>query len=257
MKKLALILSIFALAANVFAQSDKADKSGKQPDKTAAQTAKPAAVPVKANATPLELAQAALAAHGGDKFKNFKSMTQIGSAELTAPGSTQTLAASFKLVVSGEKTRMDINSAFFNFQQIFDGQSLYSSTGGSDVPNLNRLSLFVLNKAETAGYTLSALPDKKKRRSFRITTPEDYKIDFYLDAANGQVTGYEARFMVRDREITTSVEIDKYREVEGILVPEKYSQRLEFGQITSYASFKAKEILLNTTVADDVFTIPQ
>jgi hypothetical protein len=55
--------------------------------------------------------------------------------------------------------------------------------------------------------------------------------------------------------ITTSVVIDKYRIVDGVTVPEKYSQRFDLGQMTAYADFKAKEILINSPVADDVFTI--
>jgi len=55
--------------------------------------------------------------------------------------------------------------------------------------------------------------------------------------------------------VTTSVEIDKVREVAGVKIPEKYAQRFDLGQLTLYATFKAQEILVNSAVSDDVFVI--
>lgn len=255
-KKCFALIFAAALSANSFAQSDK-PKSVQPPSAvtSAAPTGKTAQI--KTDATPLELARIAVAAHGGDKFKNIKSLTQIGTVEVTAPNSTQSLPATYKLILSGEKSRFEINSAFFNFQQIYDGETLYSSLGNGEIPAFGRLGINLLAKIETDGYTVSAVADKKKRRSFRVTTPENYTVDFYLDSATGQIAGYDIKFTARSREITSSVEIDRYRSVEGVFVPEKYAQRLEFGQITSYASFKAKEILVNNEIADDVFALPQ
>jgi len=53
---------------------------------------------------------------------------------------------------------------------------------------------------------------------------------------------------------STSVDISKYREVEGVSVPEKYSQRFDLGQLVVYGDFKTKDILLNTELSPDVFT---
>jgi hypothetical protein len=55
------------------------------------------------------------------------------------------------------------------------------------------------------------------------------------------------------RIVTTSVEVDKLRVVDGITIPEKYAQRFNTEQITIYADFKAKEILVNSAVDDEVF----
>ncbi len=60
---------------------------------------------------------------------------------------------------------------------------------------------------------------------------------------------------MRGRTITTSVEINKVRDVDGVKVPERYAQRFETGQLTIYADFKAKEILANSAVADKIFAI--
>jgi len=49
--------------------------------------------------------------------------------------------------------------------------------------------------------------------------------------------------------------IDKLRVVDGVSVPEAYAQRFDTEQITVYADFKTKDILVNTEVADDVFSL--
>ena len=142
------------------------------------------------------------------------------------------------------------------FKQIYDGQQTYSSTGDVSLPPINRLGLPLLPKIEEKDYVVAALPDaKKKKAGFRITSPEGYYTDFFVDEKTGQVKGYEASYEVGGRTITTAVEIDKVREVEGVKVPEKYAQRFETGNLTIYANFKAKDIQVNTTIADDVFTM--
>jgi hypothetical protein len=107
---------------------------------------------------------------------------------------------------------------------------------------------------EQQGYIVAALPDKsKKRTGFRITSPEGYFTDFFVDEKNGEVKEYEAAYDFNGRNVTTSVEIKKLRDVDGVKVPEKYYQRFELGFATIYADFKAKDILVNSEVADDVF----
>jgi hypothetical protein len=48
--------------------------------------------------------------------------------------------------------------------------------------------------------------------------------------------------------------VDKYKVVDGISVPERYSQRFDLGPITAYANFKAKDILINSKKDVTVFT---
>lgn len=254
MKQLLLIFCLAASALAVNAQQDKSKEKPKTADKTATAPASKT-VSIKPDATPLELAKAAIAAHGGDKFKNAKTIIQRGSVEATAPGSAQAVPAAYAVVTKGDKFRFEITSQFFNFLQIFDGDQLYSSIARFDVPPINRMGFVLLTRAEDTGYTVSALPDKKKRRGFRISSPDGYSSDYYIDSATGQVLSYEAKFAVDGREITTSVENDKFRDVNGVLLPERYSQRLQLGANTFYASFKAKDILVNSEIADDVFVM--
>ncbi len=256
-----LLLSVFIWCSgvNVFAQNQqpKSNQNLTKTEKMAGVSSPAKSILIKPDATPLDLARAALQAHGGEKFKAMKSLTEIGTADVSMPGSVQSMTVGYKLIMAGDKFRFEINSPLANFEQIYDGENLYSSRGGSDIPPLSKLGINLIAKAEDKGYSVSALPDKKKRRGFRITTPEGYSTDFYLDPTTAQVMSFEAKFTVRDREVSTAVEHDKFREVEGVLVPEKFSQRFDVGGNTFYASFKAKEVLVNAAIADDVFAMPQ
>lgn len=88
-----------------------------------------------------------------------------------------------------------------------------------------------------------------------MTSPDAFYTDFYIDDKTSQIKGYNSSYQINGRTVTTSVEIDKYRDVDGVIVPEKYAQRFDTEQITIYANFKAKEILVNSKLTDDVFTI--
>ena len=245
MKHIKIFFLVLVFAASVLAQTDK-DKKPTEKDKPATANLKTAA--------PLELAKAALAAHGGDKFKNMKTLVVRGTADVSGSPST-TFPATFAMIYSGDKYRLEISNPVTPFKQIYDGQQTVSSVAGFSLPPINRLGLPLLPKIEDKDFTVSTLPDAKKKRSgFRITSPEGYYTDFFVDEKTGQVKSYEASYELNGRTITTAVEIDKFREVEGVKVPERYSQRFETQGLTIYANFKAKEILVNSTVADDVFS---
>jgi hypothetical protein len=246
MKNITSLAIVLVLAASIGAQTDK-NKKTTEKDKTSVANVK--------TATPSDLAKAALAAHGGDKFKNMKSLVVIGTADVSG-SPTMTFPAPFVITYAGDKYRLEITTPFVQFKQIFDGEQTFSSTGDVSLPPINRLGLPLLPKMEEKGYTISALPEaKKKKTGFRITSPEGYYSDFFVDEKTGQVKSYEASYEVNGRTITTAVEIDKLREVEGVKVPEKYAQRFETGNLTIYANFKAKDILVNSTVSDDVFVM--
>ena len=103
---------------------------------------------------------------------------------------------------------------------------------------------------------LSGVSEKSgKKYGFRITAPEGFYTDFFIDEKTGLIKSYESEYEMRGRTITTSVEINKVRDVDGVKVPERYAQRFETGQLTIYADFKAKEILVNSVVADKIFSI--
>lgn len=246
MKNITILSLILVFAVGVFAQTDKKQKPSEK-DKTTATISKAV--------TPLELAKAALVAHGGDKFKNMKTLVVTGTADVSGSPS-MTFPAPFVMTYSGDKYRLEMNTPFVQFKQIYDGQQTYSSAGDVSLPPINRLGLPLLPKIEEKDFTVSALPDtKKKKMGFRITSPEGFYTDFFIDEKTNQVKSYEASYEINGRTITTAVEIDKLREVEGVKIPERYAQRFETGNLTVYANFKAKEILVNTPLADDVFVM--
>ena len=210
---------------------------------------------VSKNTTPLELAKSALLAHGGDKFRNMKTLVVIGTADVSGSPS-MTFPAPFVMTYSGDKYRLEISTPFVQFKQIYDGQQTFSSAGEVSLPPINRLGLPLLPKIGEKDFTVSELPEaKKKKTGFRITSPEGFYTDFFVDEKTGQVKGYEASYEVSGRTVTTAVEIDKLREVEGVKVPERYAQRFETNGLTIYADFKAKEITVNSTIEDSVFVM--
>lgn len=210
----------------------------------------------KTEQTPLETAKAALAAHGGDKFKNMKTLVVRGTASVSG-SPTATFPATFAMIIAGEKYRLEISNPFQPFKQIYDGRQTVSSINNFTLPPINRLGLPLLQKIEAENFTVSALdPEKyKKKKGFRITSPEGFYTDFFTDEKTGQIKSYEASYDYNGRTITTSVEIDKLLDVKGAFIPERYAQRFDMGQFTIYADFKAKEILVDSEVAEDIFTL--
>jgi hypothetical protein len=207
---------------------------------------------ITANTTPIELARAALAAQGGDKFKNLKSMMLVGSVDLYPPNSAQSIPGKFAMVTAGDRVRIDIDARpVFVFKQIYDGQQSFSSIPGVQMPPASKFGLPVLAKFDQPGYTVSGLPDKKKLRGFRVVDAEGNTTDFYLDPATGRVMTY----LIPYRGYTFGTENSKMKEVEGVLIPFNFTQRLEMAQGAFFAEYKVKEVKLNQPISDDVFTI--
>jgi hypothetical protein len=219
---------------------------------TATTSAIPAPPVINANTTPLELARAALVAQGGDKFKNLKSMILFGSADLYAPNSTNSIPGKFYMVTVGDKVRIEIDARpIFNFKQIYDGQQSFSSMPGVQMPPASKFGLPVLTKYDQPGYTVSALPDKKKLRGFRIVDAEGNTTDFFIDPVTARVMQYLTPY----NGYIFGTENLKFREVEGVLIPINFSQRLEMAQGAFFAEYKVKDVKLNQPVGDDVFVM--
>jgi hypothetical protein len=220
-------------------------------DKTAAPAAATAAITTAS--TPMELAKAAFLAQGGDKFKSLKSMVLIGSVNLYAPNSTQSLPGQFVIVTAGQKVHLEVNAGVIAFKQIFDGERSYSSLPNvPPLPPPSKFGLPVLTKFDQPGYTVTALPDVKKQRGFRIADADGNATDFYVDLATARVITYTTQL----NGYTFSTENKKMKEVEGVLIPYSFSQRLEMQQGAGFAEYTVKDVKLNQPIGDDVFTIP-
>src|SRR6266404_5245218 len=250
MKRYAPLFVLLLISSAAVAQGPDAAKSNGAA--TAASNAIPAAPAITAGSTPLELARAALAAQGGDKFKNLKSTMLVGTVDLYPPNTIQSTPGKFVMITVGDKMRIDIEAVGLpKFKQVFDGQRSYSSIPGAEMPPLSKVGLPVLGKFDQPGYKVSALPDKKKLRGFRVVDPEGNTTDFYLDPANGRVMQY----LIPSTNFTFGTEHSKFKEVDGVLIPFNFSQRLEIQQAAFFAEYKVKDIKLNQPIADDVFVI--
>jgi hypothetical protein len=252
----ALLLACAAPFA-VRAQDKPSDKPAPQPP---AAPAKPAASPatkaaaVTAASTPQELARAAYDSLGGDKFRDLKNMVLTGTLDLYSPGSVQSLAGTFGVITSGDRLRQEMRSPFFNVSAIYDGERSYSSIRGFEMPPPSKFGLPVLLKSAQPGYTVSALPDKdkKKERAFRVTDAEGNATDFYVELATARLARYEIPF----GDVTFIMDIKSFKTLDGVSVPWNFVQKLATPQGSFVAEFKVKEAKINQDLPADVFAIP-
>jgi len=208
---------------------------------------------ITATTTPVDLARAAFAAQGGEKFRNLKSMVLRGSVDLYAPNSTQSIPGGFAIVIAGDKARIEVDARpAVSFKMIYDGQQSYSSLPNVDMPPLTKFGMGMLVKFDQTGFAVSAIPDKKKHRGFRITDSEGNVTDFYVDPATSRVMS----FLIPYGGYTFGTENKKMKEMDGVLIVTSFTQRLEMPQGAFFADYNVKDIKLNQPVGDDVFAIP-
>jgi hypothetical protein len=201
---------------------------------------------------PKELARTALNSFGGEKFLKMKSLVLSGSADLYAPGSTQSMTAKFVWVQYGDKYRLEIQSPLFSFRQITDGYRSYTSVPGMEIPSQNRYGIPVLRRYNDAGFLVTPLPDRKKMHAFRITDPDGYATDYFVDAETGRLMSYESTMMGHK----LGVEHRTFKDFDGILVPMAFTQRLAVPNGDFFAEFKVKDVKINQEIQADVFEIP-
>jgi hypothetical protein len=212
------------------------------------------AVTITDKSTPTELARAAFIAQGGEKFRGLQNVVMRGSVQLYPPNSVQSIPGAFTLVTAGPKLRMEIDARpAIVFKQIFDGEQSYSSMPNVEMPPLTKFGLGALARYDQAGYQITALPNKKKQRAFRIVDPDGYTTDFFIDPANGRVMS----FLLYYGGFTLGTEHSKFKEIEGVLVPWSFSQKFEMSMGAFFAEFSAKEVKINQPLADDAFAIPR
>ncbi len=248
-RSLCLLALALCISASAFAQNEtskvKAVADGlKDPTPATA---------ITATTSPVDLAKAAVAAFGGDKFRAMKNVVLRGSVDLYGPASTQSVPGGFVIVTAGDKFRMEVDARpLFSFKQIFDGQQSYSSLPGAQMAPANKFGIAVLNKFDQAGYMVTALPDKKKQRGFRIADSEGNATDFYLDPATGRIMSFSFSY----GGYNFGTENKKFKEVDGVLIPSSFTQRIEMPQGAAFAEFNAKDIKVNQAMGDDVFAMP-
>jgi len=251
-KSYAAVLALFLLVT--FTSTAIAQKTDPPKDAKAETGTIPAPPPITDKSTPMELAKAALAALGGDNFKKMKSSFVVGSANLYGPNQTQPIPGTFAIATAGDKVRIDVNAApIIVFKQVYDGERSFSTLpGGMQIPPASKFGLAVLGKFEQPGYTLSAIPDKKKLRGFRIVDADGNTTDYYIDPATARIS----EFVIPYQGYTFGSTLSKFAEVDGVLMPMSFTQRFELpgGAGGAYfAEYKVKSIKLYGPIGDDVF----
>jgi hypothetical protein len=257
MKKMflkSLALSICLAGFGVVASAQEHAPGKTSSPATTPSAAAPPSVVITADSTPVELAKAAFTAQGGEKFRNVQNMMLRGSVSLYPPNSPQSIPGAFSIVTANEKLRIEIDARpIIVFKQIYDGQQSYSSMPGVDMPPLSKFGLSVLSKFDQPGYKVTAIANKKKLRGFRIGDPEGYTTDFYIDPANGRVM----EFFLTYNGLTFGTANNKFKDVDGVLIPFSFSQRFEMPQGPFFAEYSVKEVKLNQTLGEDAFAIPR
>lgn len=251
---LCLLALALCVSASAYAQGDANAKATDTNAKAVADVkdATPA-VPITATTAPVDLARAALAAQGGEAYKSLKNIVLRGSVDLYGPNSTQSIPGGFVIASAGDKLRLEVDARpLFSFKQIYNGQQSYSSLPGAELPPAGKFGMRVLSKFDQPGYAVTALPDKKKQRGFRIVDGEGNATDFYLDIATGRVVTFTFSF----NGYNFGTENKKFKEVEGVLVPSSFTQRIEMPQGAAFAEFNVKDVKLNQALGDDVFAMP-
>jgi hypothetical protein len=250
LRSLAMAVCVIGFNATLLAQEQPPAKSAS----TTTNAAAPAAVVITPESSPMDLARAAFAAQGGEKFRNVQNMMLRGSVSLYPPNSPQSIPGAFSIVTAADKLRMEIDARpIIVFKQIYNGEQSYSSMPNVQVPPLSRFGLGLLNKFDQPGYKVTSIANKKKLRGFRIVDAEGYATDFYIDPTNGRLM----EFFFTYAGYTFGTAQSKFKEVEGVLVPFSFSQRFEMPQGPFFAEFSVKEVKLNQTLGDDAFAIPQ
>ena len=246
-----LLLALIGSCVTAFAQGEKPATAASASSTIAVPAT--AAVAITATTAPIDLARAALAAQGGEKFKAVTSMVLRGSVDLYPPNSAQSIPGGFIIVTAGDRVRIEIDARpAVAFKQLFDGQRSYSSLPGVELPPLSKFGIAVLTKFDQPGYTVTAIPDKKKQRGFRISDADGNATDFFIDVTTGRVMS----FLINYNNYVFGTEHKKFKEVDGVLVPMTFSQRLEMPQGAFFADYNVKDVKLNNPIGDDVFAIP-
>jgi len=209
---------------------------------------------ISETASPPELARIALARQGGDKFRNLKSLSLFGSAQLYySSRPTQITSGQFAIVQAGARARTDVETPEVSFREIHDGKRAYCVLNRVTAPPPAKFGLAVLAHFDQSGYTTAALPDKKKQRGFQISDSEGNSTEFYVDPVTGRVM--EFSFTYNNIKFTT--EYKSFKEIDGVLVPYSFIRIYGLPRVDICMEFKVKDAKVNQPVADDAFIIPE
>ena len=206
--------------------------------------------------SPKDFARTALAAHGGDSFRNLKSLILKGSGVAFSPLSTQAAPIDFTIVYTSTRVRIDMKAPFGMIHLINDGEQFFTLFAGQrgtfGLAPPNQFGLGVLADYDKQGATITALPLNKDEVGFRIADADGRATDFYMNPSTGLISHYEYKY----NDYINSWDQKDYKKVEGLFIPHKLVMKLGSRVGDYYAEFKVKEVQINPNVSDSVFTPP-
>ncbi|HKP10954.1 MAG TPA: hypothetical protein VJZ91_02550 [Blastocatellia bacterium] len=249
MKSFLLVASVLVVAAGAPAQERNANRL----------TANTAAVngsgpAINTTPSPSDLARQAFTSHGGEKFRNLKSLSLFGTVEVYyGSNPSRSSTSKFAMVQAGDRARTDIESADSSYREIYDGKRPYSTVNAGSVWAPTKFGMPVLARFDQAGYTVTALADEKNARGFRITDAEGNATDFFVDQATGRVMLYTFEYHT----IKFVFEHKSFKDVDGVLVPTSFLRKMVLPRVDVYMEFKVKDAKVNQPIGDDVFIIPE
>lgn len=207
-----------------------------------------------AGSAALDLARAAVAAQGGDRFRNRQSIVLRGLVDFYVPNAMTAVSGQFIIATQGNRLYRELRVPNFTIRQIYDGQRGYVSMRGIHFPPPDKFGMDVLARFDQPGYTVTTLPDKKKMQAFRISDAEGHATDFYIDSETGRILRYEFKY----EGLTTGMEFERksLKEVDGVLVSYSFSERLDTEQGTFFLNYKVKEVMINQPINEGSFAIP-
>lgn len=178
-----------------------------------------------------ELARRTIAALGGDRFVNQKSVVLKGTGKVM-PGPGQTFEASsvVSYVVYPHKTRTDLNLGIAQVAQISDGESAWAVVPGGtqDITAQAKEARFygpdVLRQFGGGGWTARPMADAevngKATKVFAVSDGAGHETIFYVDPE----TALPAKVEHTGREGKVEVFLLEYRDVAGVKVPVRLEQ---------------------------------
>lgn len=254
MKKIINLVALLTLMSGsiltIYSQKNKSEsKKAESGDKSSVASVN------KTDEDARNMVEAMFKAHGGENLKKIKNLAISGEADISSSDSVAPIKGSFAIVIDGNKGRFQIKTAFFAYTQIYDDETIETSIDGIYLPPISQFGFAVIPHIKEATINFEVNDKEKKDVDFYVTVPSGYTTAFKVDPKTNLAKQYSSTFVYNGTSNTTIVEIEKYKEIDGFLVPEKFMQKFDFRQMIFYVKYNAKTIETNITISPDIFTL--
>jgi zinc protease len=200
--------------------------------------AAPAAVSAADAKSGAALAEQTIAALGGDRFVNQKSLVLRGKGTISpAPGQSFPLQEITEHRVFPNKVRIDLNAGVMVIRTGYDGTTGWADQPGAGIVDATaqfkqneREGVVALRAFRAGGWTARPMPDAevngKAAKVFALADAEGNETTFYVDAA----THLPIKVSFEAGQAKREVVFSDYREVSGVQVPFSVEQWVQGSQ---------------------------